>query len=159
MGFEDAVNKGPAPIRGKSQPGTQALSRDHAKQVGCSRRRAFTASLELDEALKREPVHARANRWDYGIGYNTPANGGEVAIWVEVHSAYTGEVSVVLKKLQWLKDYLAGECDDLWRMTQAGNDPYHWIAPGKFAILKNSPQARELSKSGLSFPKSKLTLP
>ena len=81
-----------------------------------------------------------------------------MAIWVEVHSATTGEVSAMLRKLQWLRAYLREECDDLWKLTLAADRPYHWVASGGVAILRNSPQARRLSTSALPFPSSTLTL-
>jgi len=53
-------------------------------------------SVDIDAAVAAK--YPSANRWDYAFGYNAKIH------FVEVHSANTSEVSVVLKKLQWLKD-------------------------------------------------------
>jgi len=43
-------------------------------------------------------------RWDYGIGIQ---KGKPWTLWVEVYPADTSNVDEVLKKLTWLKDWLA----------------------------------------------------
>ena len=58
------------------------------------------------------PEFANQTRWDYGLGYQ-PANGREQAVWVEVHSATTKEVSAVLRKLGWLRDWLEEHAEQL----------------------------------------------
>ena len=147
MTFKEAVEAAPHPVREKFRFGKQALN-GHRNRVNCADSRRLTGSIDLDSALKREQPHA--TRWDYGLGYKPP-RGREQAIWVEVHSATTGEVSKVLEKLQWLKDWLNGEAEDLKRLTdRAGEDiRYVWIASGKVRIPSHMPQARRLNQSGL----------
>lgn len=158
MSFTKAAKAAPANVAAAVKPGKQALTRPHAKQVICNRVGALTASIDLDDALHAEPAYAQESRWDYGLGYRTEEN-KEVAIWVEVHSASTSDVSTMLRKLSWLREFLHSECDELWKLTLAAERPYHWIASGSVAILRNSPQARRLIASGLRFPQSTLTLP
>ena len=158
MSFTKAAGKAPAAVAAAVKPGKQALTREHARQINCTRVAALTASVDLDDALHADPKYAQASRWDYGLGYKIQG-GEEVAIWAEVHSATTGEVRAMLKKLEWLKQYLREECEDLWKLTLAAEAPYHWVASKRVAILRNSPQARLLSRSALPFPRSVLTLP
>lgn len=54
-------------------------------------------SVDID--LRLSSKYPNSNRWDYVIGY------GDCAYFLEVHSAETSEVNVVLKKLNWLKDW------------------------------------------------------
>lgn len=158
--FKDAVAAAPTPVALALREGKQALSKPHRAQVRCRDEARWTGSLELDEALKNDPAHASANRWDYGLGHQDP-NGREGAVWVEVHSAETGEVSCVLKKLRWLKDYLRGSCPELWALTQATPEAsrFVWIASGRYAIPENAPQLRALRAAGLERPQKQLILP
>ena len=156
MTFRMAVEAAPPPVNGAYRPGKQALN-GYRNRVNCADSRRLTGSMDLDSALKKEQAHAA--RWDYGLGYKPP-RGREQAIWVEVHAATTGEVSRVLDKLQWLKDWLNGEAEDLKRLTdRAGADiRYVWIARGKVRIPSHLPQARRLNQSGLSL-KTRLASP
>jgi hypothetical protein len=158
--FGDAVAAAPQPVAAALQKGKQALSKAHRAQVVCEDEARWTGSIELDEALKKMPEHAAASRWDYGLGYKDPA-GLESALWVEVHSAETGEVSTVLKKLKWLKDYLPAKCPELWALTlkAPGKLRFVWVASGRCAILPNSPQMRALRPAGLDPPVQRLLVP
>ncbi len=157
MTFKEAVEAAPPPVNGKYRPGKQALENRYRDLVTCDDPRRLTGSIDLDSALKRQRPNDR--RWDYGLGYK-PARGREQAIWVEVHSAKTSEVSAVIGKLRWLKDWLNGEAVQLRQLTErAGGDiRYVWIASGKNKIPPNSPQARRLNQRGLPL-KTRLELP
>lgn len=158
--FADAVAAAPPPVAAALRKSKQALSKTHRAQVQCKDEARWTGSIELDEALKREPEHAAVNRWDYGLGYKDP-DGLESALWVEVHSAETGEVSTVIKKLKWLKDYLPANCRELWALTLKNREKlrFVWVASGRFNILPNSPQMRALRAAGLDPPVSHLLVP
>ncbi len=147
--FRNAVAAAPGPVSSACKAGLEALGR-YRSRISCSDGRRLTGSLDLDGALARHPGHARSPRWDYGLGYKPP-KGGERAIWIEVHKAETGEVSVVLNKLQWLRDWLAGEAPGLRRLTDRGPpaDRYVWIATGKIRIPSNARQRRRLNQAGL----------
>jgi hypothetical protein len=158
--FANAVAAAPQPVAAALRKGKQALSKAHRAQVLCKDEARWTGSIELDKALEKEPGHATANRWDYGLGYKDP-DGLESALWVEVHSAETGEVSTVLKKLKWLKDYLPANCPELWSLTLKTREDlrFVWVASGRFAILPNSPQMRALRPAGLDPPVPRLLVP
>ncbi len=159
MTFRKAVKAAPPPVNVAYCCGIQALAGSHRKQVTCKNPRRLTGSIDLDSALKRVPGHASANRWDYGIGYR-PGNGPERVIWVEIHSATEKEVSTVLKKLQWLRDWLNGEAEQLHRMTERA-DPdmrFVWIASSRVSIPGNSRRIRELNQKGIPSVKKMLQL-
>lgn len=161
MNFKTAVQNAGGSVQGAYRVGKQALAAAHAQQVECSHPNRISGSIDLDAALASVPEHAQSSRWDYGMGYRPPT-GREVAVWVEVHSASTGEVGAVLRKLAWLKSFLKDECHDLWGLTTAACDhrePYVWVASGAVHINKNSRQARLLSAAGIPWPKSRLRLP
>lgn len=158
--FAEAVAVAPRPVAAALMPGKQALSKAHRAQVLCKDESRWTGSIELDEALKKDPEHAEANRWDYGLGYMDP-DGRESALWVEVHSAETSKVSEVINKLKWLKRYLPENCPELWALTLKApeNLRFVWVASGRFAILQNSPQMRALRSAGLDPPVQRLVVP
>lgn len=161
MNFRTAVKNAGGRVHGAYRAGKQALASAHAQQVECGHPNRISGSINLDAALAPLPEHAQSPRWDYGLGYRPPI-GREVAVWVEVHSASTGEVGAVLRKLAWLKSFLRDECHDLWQLTTTACDhrePYVWVASGAVRINKNSRQARQLSAAGISWPKSRLRLP
>ena len=160
MTFREAVEDTPPPVNGAYRAGIQALERRHRGHVTCEDSRRLTGSIDLDKALEREPGYANAPRWDYGVGYK-PRNGREQAVWVEVHSATTKEVSAVLRKLQWLRDWLNGNAEQLMRMTNASAKGcrYVWIASASVKIPGNSPQARLLNTSGIGKVRRHLSLP
>ncbi len=159
MTFRQAVEAAPPPVNAAYRAGKQALEKRHRSKVSCADLQRLTGSIDLDSALARQPGYANDPRWDYGLGYR-PRNGQEQAVWVEVHSATTGEVSAVLNKLRWLRDWLNAEALPLKRLTdRAGGDiRFVWIASSGFNIPKTSPQFRRLNRNGLPL-KSRLELP
>lgn len=150
-----------ASLRGRSRTGKGALTSNHAGKV-VSSRSCWRGSLEIDAALRQDPAHAQANRWDYGLGYTDPA-GTERALWVEVHSAETSEVSCVLAKYNWIRSFLQHSATDLLQLTNKGDHsavrPFTWVQSGRYNILANSRQRRELDQSGLGRPVAVLQLP
>ena len=161
MSFEKAVQAEPPPVNGAYRPGKQALENRHRGLVDCKDTRRLTGSIDLDSALKKQPGHAGAARWDYGLGYRPPAGKREQAVWIEVHSATTREVSAVLGKLQWLRDWLNDGAGRLKRMTDraAPDIRFVWIASNGDHIPRTSPQFRRLSKSAIPKPRPRLSLP
>jgi hypothetical protein len=161
MTFKDAVTAVPE-LKEAFQPGKQALKREHRALVACKAERRFQGSVDLDGTLASIPAHAKQPRWDYGIGYQAP-DGKEMAVWLEVHPASTGEVECVLQKLKWLKAYLRNHASELWTLSQRADDSvpaFVWLATGGGVhITPNSPQIRRLSQAGLAMPRRKLDLP
>lgn len=94
--FKEAVEATPE-IKNCYQPGLQALG-SYSTKIELLNNRECNGSVEIDECVR--PNYPTANRWDYVVSYKS------AAYFIEVHSAETSEVSVVLTKLQWLKDWL-----------------------------------------------------
>ena len=81
--------------------GLHALGNDSSK-VQFASTRSLVGSVALDNALQAR--YPNDPRWDYGIGLKKSAR--ESAVWIEVHPASTSEVTTVLNKLRWLKNWL-----------------------------------------------------
>jgi hypothetical protein len=129
------------------QSGLQALGK-YSKKISLEDNSKCKGSLEIDECTR--VIHPRENRWDFAIGYDTEV------YFIEFHSAETGEVSTVLKKLSWLKTWLNEQAPELLKLK--AKQPYFWVQSGRFSILKGSKQYRDIAKAGLR-PISKLKLP
>jgi hypothetical protein len=112
----------------------------------------LTGSVALDDVLKAK--YPNDSRWDYGIGLRKGKR--EAAVWIEVHPASTSEVTWVLTKLQWLKNWLKTQALPLDKLTAAQS--YHWVATSGVHIRPGSPQARQLQLAGLLSPRSRISL-
>lgn len=93
-GFQAAVLATPE-VEGCYQAGLKALKKDHRLKIAPANPSKCEGSLDIDACtLARYPDE---NRWDYAVAYDSKV------YFVEVHPAETGEVSTILRKLQWLK--------------------------------------------------------
>ena len=160
MKFRDAVGQAEHPVNTACESGKRALEKRHRKLVNCDEPQRITGSVNLDAALAKVPKYASQPRWDYGLGY-LAKDGHERALWVEVHTATTREVSSVLRKLKWLKQWLDSSADELRKLTDSADekDRFVWIASNGVHISPNSKQARELSRSAIRKPRKTLNLP
>lgn len=145
MNFKAAVAETPD-ITNCYQPGLKALG-TYSTKISPGNTTLCNGSVDVDSCTAA--LYPNANRWDYCIGYNNEA------YFVEVHSANTSEVSTMLNKLQWLKDWLVNEAPELNKIK--AKPPYYWVMSGKYAILPNSSQARQIAAAGIK-PIAKLTL-
>jgi hypothetical protein len=151
MTFQQAVQSTPS-LANHYRRGLQALSPADATRVRCKATRRLTGSVNIDGALAS--VAPNANRWDYGIGLRR--GGSEVAVWVEVHPASSKHIDEVLRKLQWLRNFLQNHAPALGGLTQGD---YYWLSTdAPIAITPNSPQAKRLAKAGLIGPRRVLHL-
>lgn len=130
--FKKAVEKTPDVCKGY-KAGLGALGK-YAAKISVPDPAKIEGSLDIDGETVR--LYPDANRWDYAICYD-----GEV-FYMEVHSAYTSEVSRVLKKLDWLKWWLNAKAPRIHKLTTKTHQPYYWVQSEKFAIIKHSPQYR-----------------
>jgi hypothetical protein len=145
MNFRTAVEATPD-VSECFQTGLKALG-PHSIKISLDNNSSCNGSVDIDTCLTAK--YPNANRWDYCFGYNNEV------YFVEVHSANTSQVSTMLNELQWLKDWLNSEAVELNKIK--ARTPYYWIMSGKYAILPNSPQARQIANKGLK-PISKLIL-
>jgi hypothetical protein len=56
-----------------------------------------------DSAWQR--LDPRGNRWDFAIGYKHENRSDEFIYWVETHIGSDGQISLLFKKLLWLKNW------------------------------------------------------
>ncbi len=131
-----------ADIKGCYQRGLQALG-NNSQKIKVSEKSKLTGSVNLDKCTSSK--YPNDPRWDYIIGYK------EVCYFIELHPASTKNIKEVIKKLDWLKGWLINEGKAIDKI-KSKKSPYRWIATGGVAILKNSPQARGLAKSGVTYP-------
>lgn len=144
--FKEAVENTPD-IKDHYCPGLQAVKGSERKMISPEDTKKLSGSVDIDSALKaHNPNEAR---WDYTIGYE------DKAYFVEVHPANTSEVDTVIKKVEWLKDWLNKKAS---KLKSIGQPPYYWIPSGSYSILKGSPQEKKLSQNGIKI-QSNLKLP
>lgn len=144
--FKQAVEE-TEEIKNGYQNGLKALG-NYSNKVELGDTKKCEGSVAIDDCT--ESLYPQENRWDYVFGYKGDA------YFVEVHSAHTSEVSVVLKKLQWLKDWLNSKAPEIKKL-QAKDKAFIWIQTNGNHILPKSSQNRLLAEKGLK-PVSKLTL-
>jgi hypothetical protein len=128
--------------------GLQALGNNSTKVLPKDTR-LCKWSIDLDSCLLED--YPNAHRWDYVICYGTRA------YFLEVHPASTSEVSRVIQKMQWLKDWLNNQGQEINKIR--AKKAFHWVYTNKFGITKNSRYARRLAQAGLGLPKRQLRLP
>jgi hypothetical protein len=145
--FKEVVQATPD-IKTCYQEGLQALGK-HSKKIILGETRKCEGSVFIDECAT--PKDHQGNRWDYVFAYKS------YAYFVEVHSAYTNEVTTVLRKLQWLKDWLNQRAPELNKI-KAKEHPFYWIQSNNFAIPRHLPEYRRIAQAGLR-PIKKLVLP
>ncbi len=137
--FQLAVESTPD-VASAYQRGLQALRRNEVGLITAADPRLIDGSVNIDKAV--ETLYPDVNRWDYVIGY------GNKVCFVEVHPAFTSEVSKMKQKLQWLKIWLkekAAPIDSMQKLSPG----FVWIQTKQVAILPGSKQARELATLGL----------
>lgn len=141
----------------KLHPGLTAIKRGEGHgQISARDPSTLLGSVAIDDDTLR--LNPSDPRWDYVIGCQ---RGASAAAWfVEVHSAETGEVSKMKKKLVWLKDTFLKRSDAAALASLPAHD--HWVASGRINIPQNTPQFRtlnvELRKLGLKGPSKSLTI-
>lgn len=143
--FKQAVEE-TEEIKNGYQNGLKALGK-YSNKVELGDTKKCEGSVAIDDCT--ESLYPQENRWDYVLGYKGNA------YFVEIHSAHTSEVSVVLKKLQWLKDWLNSKAPEIKKL-QAKDKAFIWIQTNGYHI-PTSKQSKIIAKAGLK-PVSKLIL-
>lgn len=106
-----------------------------------------------DDCLQTYP---NDNRWDFVVGYQKST--GAFAHFIEEHSATSGEVSCMGRKLNWLKRYLNRPANALLKQLPR---QFHWLAHDSIRIPTHLPQYRHLQRlrgQGLCGPVRQLEL-
>ena len=138
MTFKEAVEATPDVANGY-QSGLNAIENKYRNRIQVSNTRLLNGSVDIDSCTTC--LYPNDNRWDYAFSYN------QKVYFMEVHSANTHEVSVVLSKLKWLKDWLVQHAPDINKLKAP--QPYFWIQSKGFAVLPTSPQYKNMVQKGL----------
>jgi hypothetical protein len=146
--FKKAIENTPD-IANCYQSGLQAFLKKDSKKIELEDTNACMGSVDIDTCTTSE--YPNDSRWDYALCYNSEV------FFVEVHSANTGQVKPVLKKLQWLKDWLNQKAPDIKALKAKSQSPYIWIQSNNFKIDVRTSQHRQLVQAGL-MPISRLSL-
>lgn len=136
--------------------GKRALSNSDKAKVVCEKPWEILYSFDLDACAKKQ--YPRENRWDYGVSIGKDDE--ERVIWIEVHAASTNEVSCVLKKRDWLREWLSTKAPKLYNITgnSLNRSNCFWIASNGIHIPRHTRQYKQLQQEGL-FPRKALLLP
>lgn len=148
LSFQKAVEE-TKDIANCYQAGLKALGK-YSTKIVLKDSQKCCGSVDLDGCVTLK--YPQDNRWDYVICYD-----GEV-YFAEVHSANTGEVSTVLRKLKWLKDWLNTKAPEINKLKATSQTPFYWIQSNGNHILPQSRQARQAAIFGLK-PVAVLHLP
>jgi len=154
--FKQAVNATPN-LTGKWKAGLQALRAEDKSHINAANTRAITGSVDVDTALMQIPKHSQANRWDFAIGYQHADRKTECIYWVELHTASTSQVDVVLAKLRWLVRWLKGDGKALDKDNFERD--FVWVSSGDTHYSLNSSQRRTIADLGLRQTGSRLMIP
>ena len=141
MTFRQALKKTPH-LENAWQAGLGALRVEDRPHIKAEDTRRLRGSADVDKALQQKEPHA--NRWDFGIGYRHTNRSKECVYWVEIHTAGDSQVKVVLKKLRWLKAWLAGDGEELARFERE----FVWVSSGQTSFTLTSTQLKESAVLG-----------
>jgi hypothetical protein len=147
MTFKQAV-EATSDIETGYLPGLTALG-VYSKRIVVTDTTKLQGSVDIDACTTAK--YPNDNRWDYAFDYK------DEVFFVEVHSAITSEVKTVLKKLQWLKDWLVTQAPEINKLKAKSRNPFVWVQSKNFQIPKTSPQFLMAVQKGL-LPLKKLEL-
>lgn len=154
MGFK-AVVEATTNLKGRWRPGLgglEAKDRTHIRPEDTSTAR-LRGSVNIDSAFLATDRHG--NRWDYAIGYQHSNRCDEFVYWVETHTGSDSEISVMLKKLEWLKTWLNGDGKELAEFDKL----FVWTPSGPTSFTKGATQVRILAQKGLLYSGSVFKIP
>lgn len=152
MTFKEAVEK-TSHLEMVYQPGLQALRAQDRPHIAAENTRMLTGSVDVDNALRQIDPHG--NRWDFAIAYQHANRTEEVIYWLELHTASDSEVKVVIKKAQWLLNWLK----DAGKLLAKFERDIVWISSGLTSFTLSSPQKRQMAQMGLQHRGSVLRIP
>lgn len=138
--LKEAVDETPD-VTGNHKKGLMALKGSDSELIIVPDTRKIGGSLDIDSTTKR--LYPNAARWDYAVEYD-----GEV-FFIEVHPASTTEIKAMIKKYDWLKNWLKTKAPRIDALKAKSKHPYHWVHTGSSKILKSSRHYKELTKRKL----------
>lgn len=154
MTFKQTVENTPH-LAGEWKDGLGALRAEDKPHVQPASPRRLRGSVDVDNALRKLKEHAQANRWDFAIGFQHSNRTKEFIYWLEIHTGSDSEISVVLRKLAWLRKWLDGD----GRGLTAFECQFVWAPSSVTAFTKRARQVKELADKGLHYSGSGFKIP
>jgi len=142
MRFKEAVEATPH-LRGAYCTGLRALRAEDRSHIDAEDTRQLKGSVDVDLALRATDPHG--NRWDFGIAYKHSNRKEEVIYWAELHTASDSQVSVVIRKVQWLLRWLRGQGAPLAVFER----DIVWVSSGATTFTLSAPQQKQMAQAGL----------
>ncbi len=142
MAFKDAVKK-VSGLENAFQVGLQALRAEDRPHIDAENTHHLVGSVDIDTALRA--AYPNANRWDFAIAYQHVDRADEVVYWVELHTASDSQVKVVIKKAQWLLEWLKG----VGKPLAAFERDIVWVSSGATSFTLSAPQKKQMAQAGL----------
>ena len=131
--------------------GLSSVKNEHRTKIKVKQSRNLLGSMDIDKACQAS--NPSDNRWDYLVvvcgnhGNNHDKNTENLAL-IEVHGAAKSmEVNVVIKKKEWLLQWLIDVDLKDFKKT------FIWLATGSIKILPQSKYSRQLARAGISLMK------
>jgi hypothetical protein len=152
MNFQQAVGKIPA-LQNSWCPGLQALRAEDKPHIEAEDPRRLTGSVDVDTAYQK--LMPQSNRWDFGIAFRHSDRDKELVYWVELHTASDSQVKVVIKKAQWLLEWLKSDGKPLAGFEKE----IVWVSSGATTFTRSSPQKKLMAQAGLQHVGGKLRIP
>ena len=154
MGFKEEVELTPN-LNGKWKAGLGALraeDKPHIKLEDTSTDR-LRGSVDIDTAWVR--LEPQANRWDFAIGYQHSNRSDEFIYWVETHTGSDGQIQKMLKKYEWLKNWMKNDGKRLDKFDRM----FVWAPSGATSFTKGTTQVKRLAEKGLFYSGSIFKIP
>lgn len=118
--------------------GLKALGHN-ADLVSVVEPRYLEGSVDIDLCTKS--LYPEEARWDYVVAYDSKV------YYIEIHPANTSDVSQVIKKADWLRQWLKNKAPLL--LSLPSNKNLYWVPTGKYNILPASSHSRRLAQKGI----------
>jgi len=152
MSFKQAV-EGTPHLQDAWMRGLGALRAQDRRHIAPENPRQLKGSADVDSALRdHEP---NAHRWDFAIGYRHANRRHDCVYWVEIHTADDQQVGVVLRKLEWLRAWLAAPSNLLNRLER----DFVWVSSGATLFTLGAPQLKKFAQLGLQYKGRVLRIP
>jgi hypothetical protein len=152
MKFKEAVEQTPHLAEAYCL-GLQALRPEDKPHIEPEDPRKLAGSVDIDAANKR--TDPNGNRWDFAIAYKHTNRNAEVVYFVELHTASDSQVGKVVKKAQWLLNWLHG----VGARLNAFEKEILWISSGPTTFSLTAPQKKQMAQVGLKHAGSLLRIP
>jgi hypothetical protein len=149
--FKEAVEK-TKNLEKAWEPGLQALRAEDRLHIDAEDTRKLRGSVDLDKAWQQIDPHG--NRWDFGIAYQHSNRADEFVYWVELHTASDSQVKKVIKKAQWLLNWLKSNGGLLNQFERE----IVWVSSGATTFTLNAPQKKQMALAALKHRGSKLRI-